>query len=157
MKSRTASKIFGLSGLLLFSSLLVVAIGLLSRRGQPLVVTYLYHTNTVNGHGTAILRVQNRTPRDYAFTVDTESLVDRKWGQIVYRNGDLNSSCSGFVGGGSNILVQVRAPEENERFFLRYSMVPSQLENHASWALTRAGIKYPFGAKDQTIVIYPGK
>jgi hypothetical protein len=140
-----------------FLTFLLACIWIQLHRSQsgPLVGTYLYHTNTVNGHGTAILRVENRSRRGYAFKVETDHLEDSVWGRIAYPGGSLNSSCAGFVGGESNILVQVHAPDKDERFCITYCRIPSRLENYASWTVTWTGMRYPFGPKDKTIFIYP--
>jgi hypothetical protein len=125
----------------------------------PLTARYLYHTNIANGHGVAFLEISNRSLREFSYTVDSELFVDQRWGRLLYHlnSSGPNSSCSGWLEPRSNVVVQVAAPEKDERFCLSYCRVPTRPENYLSWCFTWVGVRYPFAQKETTIFIYPGQ
>jgi hypothetical protein len=126
----------------------------------PLAATYLGCSNVQAGFGVALLEITNRSRRDYTLSVQTETVGNRGWepmGRAVYRSGSgPQTSYEGWVGAHSNLVLQILAPEQGERFRLTYQPVPTKLENDVSWTLVSFGFRHVFAQpRDKALVVYP--
>jgi len=122
-----------------------------SSSGRPLIVTFLGRTNNLY----SLLGITNRSRHDMAFKVEVEALGPRGWGPIRYNMDRANSSAGGWLGGCSNTLIRVTAPEKDARLYLTYQRVPTQMENYISWTLAPLGIGSPLQPHSRTVLIYP--
>lgn len=131
----------------IFAVLLWVGRG--SSRGGPLVATFLGRTNNLY----SLLDITNRSRHDMAFKVEVQELGPRGWGPIGYKGP--NSVPGGWLGGCSNTLIKVAAPEKDARLYLTYARVPTQIEKYISWRLASLGIRSPLRPHNRTVLIYP--
>ncbi len=125
-----------------------------SRTGS-LQAGFIGRTNVAGG-GYSVLGLTNRTSRDVAFKVEVQALGPQGWGNVLYNTEGPNSVCTGWIGGHSNALVQVAAPERDVRFCLTYERVPNRLENYISWSLVALRMKPPFPPHSMTVLLSPG-
>ena len=129
-----------------------------SSQNGSLVVVFLSQTNANATVSYAILGLTNRSSYPVAYKVDVEALGRGGWGPIRYNPRDLqhpDTSCAGWLGRGSNALVELAGPQESVRFCVSYQRVPSRMENHISWALTSLRITYPLNPRMKTLLVYP--
>ncbi len=126
--------------------------------GGPLDFKVVGRTNDAVGVSCAVVVISNRASRAFAYTLDVQSLGRDGWEQLAQnlqaRSGTAFSA-AGWLGGGSNVLVQVAVPEKQTRFYLSYRRVPTSVENLVSWTLGAVGIRSPLSPRRNEMLVYP--
>lgn len=71
--------------LLIFALLLLTCLWLCisPARVAPIQATLLYHTNADDGRTAAVFKVENRSSRDFNFTLRSEQLVAGQWAFVA--------------------------------------------------------------------------
>jgi hypothetical protein len=93
-------------------------------------------------------------PLTYTATAETR-LGAAGWARVQSGEASANNSCSGWVGGHSNLTIQVFAPEKDSRISISYERVPSRVENWITWTFSSVRIRPPFRPTRHTMFIYP--